>query len=430
MKTAYGRRGLANIWFAIIGVVLVGFLGLSVDVGYVYVVGIQLKNAADAAALAACLQVRSDQTAARLAAVSIASANQAAGEPVELDLNPGNNPDGDIVIGVYDRSTRVFTPTVETPRAVKVVARRTADSPGGKVPLFFGSLFGISGVDLWRYAIAVTEGGVEAGMLVLDNNDGCALSVTGNAVLMVDGGDIQVNSDHAQAICLTGSAQMHAENIHVGGNIKITGSASYTGQLHTGAPPQDDPLADLAEPTYDPENDLGRVEATSSDVVDMVPGYYSGGVVATGSSTVNMAPGIYSLGGDGLDISGGASLFAEGAVIHIVGSGAVDLSGTGTIQLSPPNPEIHSFPGADTYEGISIFQARDNSSVADITGTSLFNLQGLLYFPANHLELSGTGESFGNQVIANTVELDGTSEITIYYLGGGAVGRWTVFLVE
>lgn len=421
---------MAAIWFAIVGVVLIGFLGLGVDMGYLYVVGSQLKNAADAAALAACMHVRSDQATARLAAVNIALANQAAGDPVQLDLNAGNSAEGDIVIGVYNRSTGVFAPTVETPRAVKVVARRTADSLGGNVPLFFGSLFGIGAVDMWRYAIAVTEGGVEAGMLVLDNNDSCALSVIGNAVLTVDDGDIQVNSDHTRAICLSGSAQMHAENIYVGGDIRIIGSASYTGALHTGAPPQDDPLADLAEPTYDPENDLGRVDVTSSDVADMVPGYYSGGVEATGSSTVNMAPGIYSLGGDGIDISGGASLVAEGVVIHIVGSGRIDVSGTGTIQLSPPNPEIHSFLGADTYEGISIFQARDNSSVADITGTSLFNLQGLLYFPANHLELSGTGESFGSQVIANTVELDGTSEITIYYLGGGTVGRWKVFLVE
>ena len=40
--------------------------------------------------------------------------------------------------------------------------------------------------------------------------------------------------------------------------------------------------------------------------------------------------------------------------------------------------------------------------------TSDMNLEGTLYFPNNFLKLGGTGDGFGNQVIAGSLQIQGT----------------------
>ena len=52
-----GKRGVVAVYVAIILVVLIGFVALAVDVGYMMVVRNQLQNAADASALAATRQL-------------------------------------------------------------------------------------------------------------------------------------------------------------------------------------------------------------------------------------------------------------------------------------------------------------------------------------------------------------------------------------
>ncbi len=431
MKRLDGRRrGIATIWFAIFAIVLIGFMGLATDTAYVHLTAQQLQNAADAAALAASQRLLIDQTQARAQAVNIALANFAAGDPVQLDPNLGNAPDGDVVIGTYNRQSGVFTATTSYPSAVKVNARRTADSLGGGVSLFFGPIFGVNEAYVLRTAIAVVQQDIGSGLIVLSDSKRAALNITGTAVLTVTGGAVQVNSYHVSALEMTGSCTLIAEAINVAGNTYVGGNCSIEGRLTTGAKPAADPFAGLPAPTWDPGSDLGEIRAGSDETVDMTPGYYSGGIIGVGGSTINMSPGIYVLDGAGLDIAGGGDLLAEGVVLYIIGDGRIDLSGNGTVQISPPDAEVHSFPGADVYEGVSLFQARDNTSEAHIAGTSSFDMEGLLYFPSNNVDVTGTGLTFGNQVVANSLELSGNSDITIPYIGKEGEGGIKVFLVR
>ncbi|NQT21400.1 MAG: hypothetical protein HQ592_16960 [Planctomycetes bacterium] len=423
------RRGIATIWLAIFGIVLIGFTGLATDTGYVYLTAQQLQNAADAAALAAGQHLLTDQLAARQLAVTIGLANSAAGDPVQLDPNPGNAAYGDVVFGTYNRASRVFTATTTSPNAVKVNARRTAGSLGGGVPLFFGGIFGVDEANVSRTAIAVAQENVGSGLIVLSDNKRAALNITGTAVLTITGGAVQVNSDHVSALEMSGTSTIIAEVVNVAGNVYVGGGASIEGQLNTGAAPVADPFAGLAAPTWDPGSDLGEIRLESEETVDMTPGYYSGGITALGG-TINMSPGVYILDGAGLNIGGGGSLIADGVTLHIVGDGRIDLSGNGVVQITPPDSEVHSFPGADVYEGVSLFQARDNTSEAHIAGTASFDMEGLLYFPSNNVDVTGTGLTFGNQVVADSLQLGGNSEITIPYIGEEGAGGTTVFLVR
>jgi len=299
--------------------------------------------------------------------------------------------------------------------------------------LFFGPVFGIDTVNLSRQAIAIAGGGTGAGLIALDESARQSLRVHGTATLTVNGGTIQVNSNHSQAAYAGGTVTIDAPDLNVGGGMRFTGGAELTGDLNEGAPPIPDPLAALPPPTWNPADDLGTISVTGGETVNLEPGFYSGGISAN-NGTVTLAPGIYILDGAGLNITGNTIFTAEGVMFYITGTGTsnLDLTGTGDIRVTPPDPDLYTYPDpqVNTYEGVSIFQDRTNTSAARIIGTSLLDLEGTLYFCKAHVELGGTGDGFGNQLIANTVEVGGTGIITINYDGSFPAAGFRSWLVR
>ncbi len=420
-------QGVVTMWTALMLLFLVGLIGLGVDTGYVLLGAHRLQNAADAAALAGALQVRTDQGAARAAAVNCAMANTAAGSPVSLSANGVNAPGGDIVIGRYDRTTGVFNPTVDSPNAVRVTARRSADSPAGHVSLIFGGMFGVDGVDLDREAIAMMGGSVAAGIIVLDPDASRAMKVNGNPTVWVANGVVHVNSDDDIAIQACGHPYIVATAIHVVGGGDM-GGADFDGEFLTGVAFADDPLADLPTVDYAGMIDHGGV-TTKKGSTTLDPGYYSGGIHGSGGE-VFLNPGVYVLGGAGLDFSGKADLTAEGVMLYIVDPGSIDLTGKGAIRITPPDPEVHAFIGATIYAGISLFQERSNSNDAKITGKGDMVLSGTLYIPGADMKIAGNGDTFGSQLIVNTIKVSGNGVIHVDYDGRFPLAGHRVFLVE
>lgn len=140
-------------------VVLLGLAALAIDVGYLYVARLQLRTAADAAAMAAAGEYgfSHDEQSAIQAALAIASENTAAGKPVTLD------PDKDIIFGRYTLNEATgsweFEPWAKPYDSVQVIARRSKDSdptgPGtGPVGLLFGPVLGFTEVSVGARATA------------------------------------------------------------------------------------------------------------------------------------------------------------------------------------------------------------------------------------------------------------------------------------
>jgi len=418
--------GIAMAWMIIFMVLFVAIIGLATDTARIWLVAHKLQNAADGAAMAAAQLVKFDQEGARQAAINLASTVQIGEDPVQLNYNGSNDPEGDIVFGRYDRDTHTFTPNLDYTNAVKIVARRTETSLGGPVSLIFGSLFGVGESNVSRYAIAINAGVTGAGLIALDRNAECALNVWGNAILDVKGGDIQVNSASESGACFQGSVTIETPQLNVKGNVKIQGGANVTGDIVPNHPQILDPLKDLPDLSYDTSDDWGVINTAGT----YSPGYYSGGINLTGNDVVNLEPGIYILDGIGLNIGGGTNFIAEGVMFYLVGAGAVEIGGTGLVRVTPPDPDVHTFPGADIYESVSFFQARDNLNDALIIGTSNLDLQGTIYFPSNHLSLGGTGDGFGNQLIVNTIDIFGDGEKSIEYDGRNPAPGTKSFIIE
>jgi hypothetical protein len=421
----------------IASVLLIAAVGLGLDTAHGLLAGHQLQNAADAAALAGAQVVRADISQARQAAATLGLANKAGGLPVQLTLNEANSPEGDIVVGRYDRQARTFDPAVPAVNAVKVIARRTQDSPDGPLPMLFGSAFGVNAVNVSRAGIAIIAGTTGGGLVALCPYCECSLEFSGNTDLVLEAapgwdGDtaIQVNSDHDCAMCGDGGAlaiQAPETNI-VGysGDECWAGNPTLDTYINPDSPSMPDPLAGLPAPTWGPPNDPDTINSQTIEggMVTYPAGYYPGGIRITSSEhSVTLLPGVYVVDGEGLYINGG-NITAHGVMFYIIGTGVVYLGGNGIIDITPSDDE------ADPYWGISIFQARDNTNEATIIGTSTMNLEGTYYFPTAPVEIGGEGISIGNQLIAWSMWIHGRGTFTVQYDGRFPAPGTKVFLVE
>jgi Flp pilus assembly protein TadG len=187
--TLKNKKGITLIVVAILIVLLMVFIGLAVDIGYMYVTKGQLQNAADSAALAgatclepdiqpngACPELTSIApsgpvqqltdprvAAAKSAAVNLAAKNKAAGIAVAID-NAGNtlSDSNDVTVGFWNTNNVTYTEGGTPINAIMVRTRRTANSPGGQVAIYFGKVLsvipGLSGWGLMSASGTATAG--------------------------------------------------------------------------------------------------------------------------------------------------------------------------------------------------------------------------------------------------------------------------------
>jgi len=456
------RRGAIIVWVAVLGVVLIGFVGLAMDAGVVLLAGSHLQIAADAGSLAGARLVREDDLSKpRQAAYDIAHENKATGNLIDLDLNSANGADGDIVIGRFYRfadsyadpprcpTPPCFFPQLETPNAVRVHARRTNTSIDDQVPLVFGAapVFNVKGVNVTRSAIAIIAGSTCAGLIVLCPDMECALKFSGNTDLVLQSepgldcdGAIQVNSDHHCAMCASGSAlELTAPETNIVGSDPgycFDGSPTINGEINPKSPPMPDPLENLPAPSWGAPHNPDRIDHTTINggMTSYTPGYYPGGIRITASGDfATLSPGVYVVDGEGLYVNGG-NLTAHGVMFYVIGTGRVYLGGNGIIDIRPSGYDAIPPSTKDCelvpYCGISIFQARDNINPATIIGTSTMNLEGTYYFPVAPVEIGGEGIAIGNQLIACSLWMHGRGTYTLQYDGRFPAPGSKVFLVQ
>ena len=175
------QQGLALVYIALMLISLCAFIGLAVDIGYMYVAKGQLQNAADSAALAGASQLPS-QTDARTKAKEFAAANSATNTPVNISSSGANTltPDNDITVGNW---TRTLNPQYlagrEPINAVQVRARRTDSSDvggrsaDGPVGLFFARVIAPRWSQMGTSAVAIANRPPRAGFFLMVGRDTC-----------------------------------------------------------------------------------------------------------------------------------------------------------------------------------------------------------------------------------------------------------------
>jgi Flp pilus assembly protein TadG len=158
------ERGAVAVMTAIFLVVLLAVAAAAIDIGHALVAKNELQNTADAAALAGTralgiiyegmtpaaqqtyMLTSGDQATIVAAVQTTAAANSAAGVPITVNT-------ADIAIGTWSPTTRIHTPTVNQPKAVRVWARRDS-SANGAISTFLASVVGLTSVSVSAVATA------------------------------------------------------------------------------------------------------------------------------------------------------------------------------------------------------------------------------------------------------------------------------------
>lgn len=164
VKPLGNERGAVAVMTAVFLVVLLAMAAAALDIGHALVARNELQNTADAAALAgtrALGVIYEDMTPAQQQTYTLtggdhativdavqqtAVANSAAGVPITVDAS-------DIAIGTWNTATRIHTPTVNQPKAVRVLARRDSTA-NGAISTFLANVVGLTSVSVSAVATA------------------------------------------------------------------------------------------------------------------------------------------------------------------------------------------------------------------------------------------------------------------------------------
>ena len=164
MKPLNNSHGATAVMVAVMMTVLLAMAAAAIDIGHALVARNELQNVSDAAALAGTralgiiyegmtnaeqqsyVLTGGDQATVVAAVQATANANSAAG--VAINITPS-----DIAIGTWNPATRTHTPTVNQPKAVRVLSRRDP-SANGAISTFFGSVIGMTSLSVGAVATA------------------------------------------------------------------------------------------------------------------------------------------------------------------------------------------------------------------------------------------------------------------------------------
>lgn len=140
------RRAAIVVLAALLLTIMMGFMAMAIDLGYIVLVRTELQSAADSAALAAAGSMSQSENDIIASAQRYASLNLAANRPVTLS-------DGDVEFGTWDASALTFTPTGSVGNAVRTTVR--FDSQTANRGLFFARIFGKEHFALEASAVAM-----------------------------------------------------------------------------------------------------------------------------------------------------------------------------------------------------------------------------------------------------------------------------------
>ncbi|HYM13465.1 MAG TPA: pilus assembly protein TadG-related protein, partial [Bryobacterales bacterium] len=269
--------------------ILLGFMGLSLDIGYIYHVKRRMQTAADAGALGGAKELwRSNNTLVTSGAKNDASLNGFTDGTNAVTVTVNNPP----ASGPYAGNTNF----------VEVIIAQD-------VPTYFMRIINQNSAPVRARAVSGLVAAAQGCVMALDPTVKGALTVQGTATLTAGCG-VQVNSDNNQAVVANGGGCIYATSVGVTGGWVANGSSNCINPPPvTSVPPALDPLAYMAAPAI-PSTPITGVSMPISSDTTLQPGLYVGGIQITGGN-ISFAPGTYILDGGGFKITGNATLTSQ-----------------------------------------------------------------------------------------------------------------------
>ena len=403
-RTGQRHPGQILVIFALSSFVIVGFMALALDVGFLLSERRETQSAADAAALAAAYAMLTGESNSDVArnAFDYADANdvEMADATIQV-MTSGDRWSGQVEVTIVQPVQRFFLGAVYT-GPWEVSATAVAD---------------LDDIRDGEYALIALE---DAGV-----------GVNGNIVVDVIGGSVMSNGDVFDFNGGGGDNVIRTDGtIDAAGEIVPAAGWEAPAGMWDSRPPIDDPLTGATPPSG-----LTAIEAASlpdcfhEDACTLVPGDYSdlGRIRIKGTAT--LLPGAYRFHETSLNLQDSNSrIEGDGVLLYFDGTPNKTYFDpkTGAVHLTAPA----TAPYAGAPDGVVIWI--DNCSVFDSQGNDEFYLEGVFYAPCSDVTLHGNpyGEAINGQVIVGSLDVRGTSDMVIRYRDYYGTPRVQVYLTE
>jgi hypothetical protein len=411
------RRGAVAAQAAVCLAALLGVAALALDGGTLYTERRHAQATADAAALAAAVELTKNraQVSAKTPDPIPTGKTVGAGKQSALDVAAAN--------GYANDTTRSIV-TVNIPPKSGNFAGKLGYAEvivQYNQPRAFSTFWGThTDIPVKARAVARWDPIWDASILVLNKTASPALTLTGGSAIKVPG-TVIVDSNGGSAVNLNGSGtSLTAPEIDVVGGYNPSSGAGYSPTPTKGVDVAD-PLASLAlpNPTSLPVQSTSQMRIKSGSVT-LNPGVYQGGISVTNGAIVTLSSGIYYLEGGGLmvqntgstlkdDGNGGVLIYngeTNGTTNNPSSVGSITIQSGGVAQLSPMS--------SGTWKGISIFQDRNATTAMTIKGGSGTNISGMIYAAKAAVTANGGSDIIpGVSFISDTLTLTGGSTFTL-----------------
>ncbi len=436
---ARDTSGATAVMIVLLIPVLIGFMGLSFDVGLWYTARRGMQNLADAAAMSGAGEIANGSADSIVKAAARSAAIENGFDPtppatidvnIPPDTGPSSTDNGSVEVIISRPMVLLFTEALSSIRGETFTAAATVR------------------------AVANTDFVDEFCILGLADT-GTAVSVSGNGTATLDCGVAVNSTDTDDGLDVSGGGTLNISGVTtVGGGVDVENNATLvTDSPPRRGPPVVDPYKDLEIPDFtdcDRGGPLGPGDGYNTspgDVFDPSTATTSGVFVFCGDlrveSNSTFLPGLYIID-SGNFIATGGTLTGDGVTFIVTTSsttstddiGGFDIRGNADIEFSAPDTD--PFGNDPGYSGVLFYQDRRvSSNLAKsniINGGAELDFEGALYFPGGSLDFRGGSELADGcvQLIADQVTISGNTGIqgNCGNTGTRSVGRLRASLGE
>ncbi len=359
---------------------LVGFAGLSVDVGYGLFAKSQLRGATEATALAftenltapnnfSVFGSRPDRLKQEIADSIELSSRDLPVNHKQMAVKPE-----DIELGQWDVENEIFTPYRSglILNAARVKGELSSDRDN-QIETFFGSMFGFSpDVRSEAFAAAPSIPNVH----LLDPHASGAYHQSDRSDM--DAGDVWVNSDADDAGIFSNVYALGSPAIIFKGRSNVSDTKIHENKFRL-----PDLLADQREPGRPFLCDHRDLEIDTTQRVVLDPGTYCGGLDIINARRIRFRPGIYKFLDGPLKVDAPIEILGKNILLHFDGPGAALDIRQATLQLSARRRGV--------FRGFLVFSSRTSTDgIAHQFDRARGQISGTIYAPDNPISFRGS----------------------------------------
>jgi hypothetical protein len=385
-----------------LSIVLMGFAGLGVDMGYLRYEKRLQQTAADSAAIAGAAELLYGTSGVAAAAKHDAAANGF--------TDTTGNTGCPTAVGCV--TVTVNRPPLSGPHAT--VAGYVEVYVAQVQPTFFMRILRINSETVTARAVATDTGG-SSGCLYLLGTSGDSILLNGPDTINAQSCGIQGNGN----LSTNGPSTITASSIGVAGTYTHNGPGTATPTPVTGIVPAPDPLAYLTAPSRGScTAQNGHINGTAN--ITLNPGNFCSGISINGTGNITFSSGVYSItGGSGFSDNGSGTLTGNGVMFYNT-AGTINLNGSNTINLTAPTT---SNAATGQVAGMLFWQASSDTSGPSFNGSNSSVLEGILYFPGAQITMNGNNSlALYTIVVAQSLRMNGNNSLTTSANTSGLTG--------